>query len=155
MLYTSTNQSYGIGLLLKGSRFSSKYRWKEIKAIKGFRVGLEAHSPYSINWVQRLLPHAILNTSKGTAELLKELKNDNLDAVIISAQKGAAWNVLEPSLTLLVPKPTKSLPTARQVPEDAIELSRVWNHWLKLQGLDGTKNKVYQHWVEGIADEEK
>ena len=155
VLYTSTNQSYGIGLLLKGSRFSSKYRWKEIKAIKGFRVGLEAHSPYSINWVQRLLPHAILNTSKGTAELLKELKNDNLDAVIISAQKGAAWNVLEPSLTLLVPKPTKSLPTARQVPEDAIELSRVWNHWLKLQGFDGTKNKVYQHWVEGIADEEK
>ncbi len=43
----------------------------------------------------------------------------------------------------------------RQVPEDAIELSRVWNHWLKLQGFDGTKNKVYQHWVEGIADEGK
>ena len=50
---------------------------------------------------------------------------------------------------------TPSAVIKRKVPEDAIELSRVWNHWLKLQGLDGTKKKVYRHWVEGIADEEE
>ena len=48
--------------------------------------------------------------------MLKALQEGRLDAVLVTAQQGASWNVLQPNLTLLVPQPLKSLPAARQLP---------------------------------------
>jgi hypothetical protein len=69
---------------------------------------------------------------------------------LVTAQQGASWNVLQPNLTLLVPQPLKSLPAARQLPWKSAALAGVWNAWLRFQEMDGTRQTVYRHWVEGI-----
>ena len=51
---------------------------------------------------------------------------------------------------LLVPQPLKSLPAARQLPWDSAALAGVWNSWLRFQDMDGTRQTVYRHWVEGV-----
>ena len=42
------------------------------------------------------------------------------------------------------------VPAARQLPWKSAALAGVWNAWLRFQEMDGTRQTVYRHWVEGI-----
>ena len=148
--YTNSHLTYGVALLIRGQALSSKREWSDLVEVKGLRVGLGFDAPFLLRLVSGWLPQAKFISDQGTAELLKALQAGRLDAVLVTAQQGASWNVLQPNLTLLVPQPLKSLPAARQLPWDSAALAGVWNSWLRFQDMDGTRQTVYRHWVEGV-----
>ena len=148
--YTNSHLTYGVALLIRGPALSSKREWSDLVEVKGLRVGLGFDAPFLLRLVSGWLPQAKFISDQGTAELLKALQAGRLDAVLVTAQQGASWNVLQPNLTLLVPQPLKSLPAARQLPWDSAALAGVWNSWLRFQDMDGTRQTVYRHWVEGV-----
>ena len=148
--FTDAHLTYGVALLIKGSALSSKRQWSDLVEVQGLRVGLGFEAPFLLRLVAGWLPQAKFISSQGTDALLKALQEGRLDAVLVTAQQGASWNVLQPNLTLLVPQPLKSLPAARQLPWKSAALAGVWNAWLRFQEMDGTRQTVYRHWVEGI-----
>lgn len=148
--YTDSHLTYGVALLIKGSALSSKRAWSDLTELKGLQVGLAFDDPFLLRLVSGWLPQAKFISSQGTPELLEALQAGRLDAVLVTAQQGASWNVLQPNLTLLVPQPLRSLPAARQLPLGSEPLAGVWNSWLRFQDMDGTRKVVYGHWVEGV-----
>ena len=53
-----------------------------------------------------------------------------MDAIIDMAEEAAAWTVLYPSFSLVVPKPTKFFPVAYAVASENDRLLTALNAWL-------------------------
>jgi proton glutamate symport protein len=149
VLYARPTENFGIGLMLNGNRLADLRSWKDLQSALGLRIGLEASSRFLKQWFAQRLPKAALLTDQALPELFEALAQGRLDAVLVTAQQGAAWNVIYPRFSLLVPQPAISFPASRQLPLQAHALARVWDSWELIQATDGSREKVYRHWVEG------
>ena len=149
VLNARPTENFGIGLMLNGNRLADLRSWKDLQSAVGLRIGLEASSHFLKQWFAKRLPKAALLTDQALPELFEALAQGRLDAVLVTAQQGAAWNVIYPRFSLLVPQPVISFPASRQLPLQAHALARVWDSWELIQATDGSREKVYRHWVEG------
>jgi Na+/H+-dicarboxylate symporter/ABC-type amino acid transport substrate-binding protein len=149
VLYARPTENFGIGLMLNGNRLADLRSWKDLQSALGLRIGLEASSRFLKQWFAQRLPRAAFLTDQALPELFEALAQGRLDAVLVTAQQGAAWNVIYPRFSLLVPQPAISFPASRQLPPQAHALARVWDSWVLIQATDGSREKVYRHWVEG------
>ncbi len=149
VLYAKPTENFGIGLMLSGNRFAALRSWSDLRRAEGLRIGLEADSTFLKQWFAMRLPRAAFLTDQALPELFDALAQGRLDAVLVTAQQGAAWNVIYPRFSLLVPQPAISFPASRQLPSQAHALARVWDSWVLIQATDGSRQTVYRHWVEG------
>ena len=84
-------------------------------------------------------------------DLLEKLRSNQVDLAVLPAEKASSWTVLHPELRLSVPQPVQKLPITRQLPLRADTLERTWHSWMRFQRVDGTRQKIFEHWVEGLA----
>ena len=66
-----------------------------------------------------------------------------------SAEEGAAWTVLYPHFSVVVPRPLVQLPVAYLVAPDNPSLLRAMNEWLQIERATGDIDEVYDYWVQG------
>lgn len=149
VIYAKPVDNVGVALMLNGNRLAGRRRWTDLRHADGLQIGLEANSPFAKQWVASRLPKARLITDRPLPDLLEALAEDGLDGVLVSAQTGAAWTVIYPQLSLMVPQPAVNFPVSRQFPPQAHGLARVWDSWALIQVTDGSRDRVYRHWVEG------
>ena len=148
--FSTVQEVYGVSLLLHGERLRNARTWAELRQLRELRVGLPSASPFLLQWTQHLLPNASIHPQQPLRALVRSLQSGRVDAVLIAAQKGAAWTVLEPDLTLLVPQPAHQLPAARAFPRQASGLPEVWDLWIRYANADQLPEQLFRHWVEGL-----
>ncbi len=74
------------------------------------------------------------------------------DAVILTAERGSAWTLLHPDLSVVVPAPGRvQVPLAYPVGDD--EMAAFTSVWIDLARKDGTIQALYDHWILGRAAE--
>ena len=103
---------------------------------------------YFADKFKNYLPNATVVNAPSPRAFLKG-KDNNLDAYLISAEAGSAWTIIFPSYSIAIPDNTLiKIPCAYPMPNDEAWIQFV-NTWIELKEKDGTKARLFQHWIEG------
>jgi Na+/H+-dicarboxylate symporter len=71
------------------------------------------------------------------------------DTFLDTAEEGAAWTILYPRFTVVVPKPVIQLPSVYLVALDNPSVLRAMNEWLLIEKSTGGIDEMYDFWVQG------
>ena len=75
----------------------------------------------------------------------------DFDGIFDLAEEGAAWTLLYPRYSLVVPKPPIFVPVAYAVAADNTTLLEAFNAWLTAERASGTIEALYRYWMLGEA----
>jgi ABC-type amino acid transport substrate-binding protein len=105
--------------------------------------------PYLMDMVQAHLPEATLIPVMQLDDFSKLLKTE-ADAGILTAERGAAWSLLHPNYTVVIPKGLRvSVPLAYPVAGRDQAMATFLNTWITLKKRDGTIERLYDYWILG------
>ena len=73
-----------------------------------------------------------------------------LDALVTHAESGAAWTLVYPAYTVVNPLQRRdSAPVSLAVAGFDVVLDDTLNTWITLLKMDGTIDKLFDHWMLG------
>ena len=77
-------------------------------------------------------------------------QQDNYDAILSTAQRGAAWSMIYPDYTVALPQSELiKIPLAYPISYRHSDFAKFINTWVKLKKMDGTIDSLYDYWVLG------
>ena len=131
--------------------------WRAIQNTEGLRVGIVKDPYWNMAYVeeqaQQYLGEAEVTFLDSPRAFFRETAGE-LDALVHTAQGGAAWTVLYPEYTVVVPQPNLiSIPLAYPMARGDERLLDFVNAWLELKKSDRTFNEYYGHWIRGKGAE--
>ena len=154
MALTQSYMSLTVAFIVKDHRredFSSRARLRRLKAP---RIGVP-NVPYYVDKLRRYLPQAELVSLTSVKEFL-EGESGDLDAMLYSAEAGAAWSLLYPAFTVALPQPdVLNGPIAYAAAKDNQKFINFLNHWIELKKQDRTIPRLYDYWILGKDAEPK
>jgi ABC-type amino acid transport substrate-binding protein len=131
--------------------FSSR---ESIMNMKSLKLGIP-DSPYYIEKIKKIIPHARLKVLKSPREFLTDKKSE-LDGFVYSAEAGSAWTLIYPRYSVAFPFPDIiKIPVAYAVPLDEQEMINFISTWVRLKKKDKTIESIYNHWILGKAAKQK
>ena len=121
-----------------------------VRAQAGLRLGVP-DLPYLQQLVEGEFPKArIVPIPLGDAEGTLAREGASLDAVVLTAERGAFLTLLRPAYSVAVPHPLQiRLPLAYPVARHDVEAARFLSTWIDLKKKDGTIQALYDHWILG------
>jgi len=146
-----------VGLIVRDHQRDAFRTWDEIHTIgSNFQLGVDG-SESSMAMSRDLFPEATFAPIKDMSEQDAILASgaQNLDAVTDMAEEGAAWTLLYPAFTVIVPQPAVLIPVAYAVARDNDELLTSINAWLLAEKSKGTVDEMYDYWMLGGAIQKK
>jgi len=115
---------------------------------RGLKIGVVASLA---DWAPRLteyLPDAVVEVVDSPRSFVRG--ETELDAVLFTAEAGAAWTLLYPSFSVAIPQPdVVRVPMAYAMPPGEDELADYVNAWIDMIERDGTIDRLYAHWILG------
>lgn len=124
--------------------FTSSYDLAHSKNLK-----LGVISSYYSKKVKRYIPNATIVELESPRDYFKTRYND-LDGLIFSAEAGAAWTIIYPQFSVVVPRPfIVTVPMGYPMPLQDEKWSEYVNTWLEIKQKDGTVDELFRYWVEG------
>jgi ABC-type amino acid transport substrate-binding protein len=126
-------------------------RWDRIRR-RGHLVLGVLNLPYYLEKVRQELPQAQV-TPFSSAEELFGPEARTWDALVLTAERGSAWTLLHPELSVVVPNPGLiKVPLAYPVARQDQDFARFLDQWIDLKRLErkyGTIQTLYDHWILG------
>ena len=147
-IYTST-----VGLIVRDHQRDTFRTWRKIHQLGAdIRLGVGG-SQSSIAMARNLFPEATITPIKDMTEQDSILASGatNLDVIADMAEEGAAWTLLYPAFTVVVPQPAVMIPVAYTVARDNESLLISINAWLLAEKARGTIDVLYDYWLLGGA----
>ena len=84
-----------------------------------------------------------------------EGERQDLDGLILPAEEGAAWNVLYPEHSVVIPTPPIHRPVGLAVRKNDGEWVRLLDRFLDFEEMDGALRQLRKYWVEGGGTEDQ
>ncbi len=130
------------------SKFSS---YKKILAMKGLTLGATTFR-YKEGAGEILFPNAKIVEVKEVRDFFRG-KIKGVDALIFTAESAAAWTLVYPRWTVVVPKGLRyKSPMAFALPNGQYEWRLFINTWLKQKIDAGLGDRAYRHWILGESN---
>jgi Na+/H+-dicarboxylate symporter/ABC-type amino acid transport substrate-binding protein len=145
--YTSPVIELNRALVLPDHKLKQFKNLEQIKMMKGVTVAYAEHDD-KINAIKDSLPNIQFEEITAYKRFFKQ-KEGQYDALVISAQAGAAWTLFYPDYGVLLLDKHARYPVAYAVAWKNTELLRFVDNWLKLRKVDGSQDKAYNYWVLG------
>jgi len=142
-----------LGLIVKDHRRDEFKTWDRIKESEAtLRLAFE-DNPGKLALGRFHFPSADLLPLASMEEQrwILESGGDDVDAIFDMSEEGAAWTVLYPSFSLVVPKPTQFMPVAYAVAHGNARLLTSFDAWLLAEKSRGTIDALYGYWMLGEA----
>ena len=100
-------------------------------------------------FVREHLPHAEVVPFDNPRKLFRKTAA-KVDAILMTAERGSAWSLLHPELSVAVPQPNPArLPLAYAVADRDEPLKELVDIWLEIKKRDGTLREAYDYWILG------
>ncbi|MCK5354109.1 MAG: amino acid ABC transporter substrate-binding protein [Methyloprofundus sp.] len=113
------------------------------------KIGDYAHFPDYINFVHTYFPQAEIVPIDTITDFFTNEAED-IDAILSTAQRGAAFSLLHPEFTAALPRPDLStVSLAYPISYRNLTYARFINTWLRLKKMDGTIDALYDYWILG------
>jgi Na+/H+-dicarboxylate symporter/ABC-type amino acid transport substrate-binding protein len=124
--------------------------WDQIRAQGEMTIAIPIFQGLEAEVSQRL-PQATPIRLLSVEEQRRYFESDGegADAFLDAAEEGAAWTVLYPRFTVVVPRPVVQLPVAYMVAPDNPSLLRAMNEWLQIERATGDIDEIYDYWIQG------
>ncbi|WOJ97139.1 cation:dicarboxylase symporter family transporter [Congregibacter brevis] len=120
-----------------------------LRARTDLTIGVVQRDPAFQRQIGELLPNASIKFVNSPRAFLRGDAPD-LDTVLYSAEGGAAWTLLYPNYSVVVPQPVLARLTGGYiVPVSDDPWARYINEWVKLKRRDGTVDALFEHWIGG------
>lgn len=85
-----------------------------------------------------------------TEQIFFEGKGTNLDALLTTAEGGAAWTLIYPRYAIVSPlDPPNRVPLVLGLAERDPKFEEYLNNWIRLNRLNGTIDELVNHWIYG------
>jgi Na+/H+-dicarboxylate symporter len=143
-----------VGLIVRDYRRDEFRTWEDARE-RGASLRLAVSNlPETRELARTLLPEATLLPIIGdTAEQRTILESgaEGIDAIGDLSEEGAAWTLLYPDFSLVVPKPTIFQPVGYAVAPGNEDLLKTLNAWLIAEQAKGAVDKIYKYWMLGEA----
>ena len=142
-----------VGAIIRDHRRDTFRSWNDARQRgAALRVAVPV-GPETISIAKSLLPEAILVpfSTGGELKMILESGAQDVDAILHSSEHGAAWTLLYPEFSVVVPQPAAFLPFGYGVALGNKELLTPLNAWLGEQKAKGTVDELYRYWMLGQA----
>jgi Na+/H+-dicarboxylate symporter/ABC-type amino acid transport substrate-binding protein len=126
-------------------------RREVIRDRSGLRLGVLPIS-YAVSEIREYVPEAEIEVAERMENITGffEGERTDLDAYVLTAERGAIRSLRFPSLSVVVPEPPiMTIPLAYVVGERDERLRQFLNTWLDLLHRDGTLDDLRDYWVYG------
>jgi len=147
-VYTSS-----VGFIVPDHQRHAFERWDAIRG-RGTSVRIAVpDNPEAIAFTRSMLPQAVLVplSGLGAQREVFESQSSAVDAIGGLSEEGAAWTLLYPRFTLVVPKPTVFTPQGFGVARGNQSLAQTLDAWITEEKARGTIDAVYRYWMLGEA----
>jgi Na+/H+-dicarboxylate symporter len=122
--------------------------WDSIRSMGPVSIA-SVNLPYYVDKLTRMLPNARVVRVSGASELF-QYDALGTDAALLTAERGSAWTLLHPELSVVVPQPNPiRIPLAFAVGRRDAAFAAFLNSWIDLKRQDGTLDLLYRHWILG------
>lgn len=146
-----------MGLAVRDERRHEFASMEALRRSKGLKVGV----PLDTRQVEFSMKRYFDDTDVDfvTIEFWRpffEGRYPELDAFLVPAENGAAWTLLHPEYTVVVPQPDPvKVPSAFGLALDAGDLTDVVNEWVVFATNEGRIQRAYDYWILGQGAEDK
>ena len=148
MAFSTSYVEETIALIVKDYRREEFNARQAIKQHTTLRIGVP-NLPYYIEKVRRYAPQAEIVLVASLTEFF-ERQGEQLDALLLSAERGSAWTLLYPHYTVAIPQPDiLAAPLAYAMARTDRELVEFINTWIDLKRKDRTIQSLYDYWILG------
>jgi ABC-type amino acid transport substrate-binding protein len=133
-------------------RFAS---WEALQDLPRPRIAVPRVT-YFRSFLTSRLPRAVVIEIDAATEFF-QARPGTFDALLLTAESGSAWALVDPRYAVVVPRPDPvRVQAAYAVPRDARDLAGFVGTWVELKKRDGALARFYDHWVlgKGATDRE-
>jgi Na+/H+-dicarboxylate symporter len=154
------SQPYIDGVMALAVRDERRHEFATIDALRD-RKGLTLGVPASVDFMRdRFRDYIRLERVRVVAVASPreffEGRRPDIDALLTRAEVGAAWSLVHPDYTVVIPQPgVLKAPTGAAVALDAEDLATFVNEWLAIQRAAGTIERAYGYWILGRGAEHR
>ena len=128
--------------------------WSAIRQRGRVRIGVPPVREFELK-VRTQLPDAEIVHLSTADDVFKSLRGP-LDAFTLTAERGSAWTLLHPELSVAVPLPgLVKVPLAYPIARKDDGFTTVVNTWIDLRVKDGLVERLYNRWILGRSEEER
>ncbi|MHC4211927.1 MAG: cation:dicarboxylate symporter family transporter [Planctomycetota bacterium] len=122
---------------------------------RGIKIGLYKGT-FNQEKIQKILPNVEIVQFNTADEFFEGNLGNELDGVIVTAERGSAWCLRYPEYSVAIPRPDiMSIPLSYVVPEGDQKMLKFMNTWIDLKKKDKTVEKLYNYWILGHEAEKK
>jgi Na+/H+-dicarboxylate symporter/ABC-type amino acid transport substrate-binding protein len=150
---TSPVYTSSVGLIVKDYRRDDFRSWDNLYRLgDSLRIAFE-FTPGNLTRSETYFPKAEFLPIANMEEQRRLLETDGegFDAIVDMAEEAAAWTVLYPAYSLVIPKPTQFFPVAYAVASENQRLLTALNAWILAEKSRGAIDSLYSHWMLGEA----
>ncbi len=155
-VYTEPYDKITLAFIVPAGQRDEYFSWRQIRQRGDLEVSLTSFQNLQREVVNRL-PDATPVPIDSFVEQQRyfESESDSQRAFLDSAEEGAAWTVLYPQYTVVVPRPVVQLPVAYMVASDNTSLLGAMNEWLRIEQATGDIEEIYDYWVQGKTQQSR
>jgi hypothetical protein len=119
-----------------------------VQRLRRPRLGIP-NMPYYIDMVRSYLPAAELELVPRPRDFF-ESRGEELDGYVFAAEMGAAWTLLYPGYSVVVPQPdVVAIPMAWPAARHDLETAHFLGTWFALKRASGTLDRLRDRWILG------
>lgn len=143
--------SSSVGLIVADHEREAFRTWDAIRAAGGsIRIAIPGN-PEASAFARAMLPQAELVPLDSLAEQRRLLESESfeVDAIADLSEEGAAWTLLYPRFTLVVPEPAVFTAQGFAVARGNESLVQTIDAWIVEEQANGTVDALYRYWMLG------
>lgn len=137
-----------IAFVVKDNRRAEFVEWKNILSRKDLIIGIP-----EIFFYEKAVTENFVNGKAwkiSTPRLFFKDEYKHIDAMLFGAPTASAWTLLNPSYTVVTPKPSiPALTMAFPLNKDDLSFELFMRNWIKMKQKDKTIKKLFSYWIEG------
>lgn len=152
-LFTDPVLTVNLALVVRDHR---KKEFSDInnRRTNNYTIAIMDDNPF-IEKIDRTMKNIKLIRINNHTDFFSE-KNKEIDALLISAEAGAAWTLFHPGFSVIVPKPSlHKYALSFAISDKNVDFLPYLNQWLKIQEISRFKEENYKYWILGKGAEVK
>ena len=149
-VHTEPFDAITLAFIVPNKRREEFSTWSDIRAQGEITVALSFFQTLEYE-VKNVLPQANAVRLWSLAEQTRyfESGGTGAEALLDAAEEGAAWTILYPMFSVVVPRPVVRLPVVYAVAPNNSTLLWAMNEWLLIERATGGIDELYDYWVQG------
>jgi Na+/H+-dicarboxylate symporter/ABC-type amino acid transport substrate-binding protein len=141
-----------LGLVVKDHR-KKEFSDRDNRRTNKYKIAVLDQNPFIVKIVRQLKNLTLVDIASHS-EFFTE--KSEYDALLISAEAGAAWTLYHPGYSLVVPKPSiHKYALSFVLSSKNANFLPFLNQWLKMQHINGFDQENYNYWILGEGPDDK